>query len=42
MLAEKTRLLRYSSINGDDGTIRFKPHLQSDVCKVCGDMSYGF
>ena len=40
MLVEKTWLLRHSSINGDDGTMRFKQHLQSDMCKVCGDMWY--
>ena len=40
MLVEKTWLLRHSSINGDDCTMRFRQHLQSDMCKVCGDMWY--
>ena len=35
MLVVKTLLLRYSSMNGDDGTMRFKQHLQSDLGYVC-------
>ena len=40
MSAKETWLLRYISINGDDGTMRFKLHLQNNMCKVLGDMRY--